>query len=119
MNSGNKDQKVITPNFQTIILPKLNGSEKQIAWAKKIRLLYVGIFQRKLAAIPYFKTKDRAEFIEKFEKYVQHPNAASSASWIEHHCSKCGLFMVRVSDGKKYCDGPGCDYSIEISNYGG
>lgn len=123
MSFGFKDVKefqqiLVTPEFKTIYVPYLNGTQKQIEWAEQIRKLYVETLQRKLSAIPIFNQNERLDMISKFNNYVNADIVKNASFWINHHCSKCGSFMD-ARDGRMYCPDHMCGYSKLDSEYQG
>ena len=104
-------KKFVTPNFKTIELPVLKGTQKQIAFANAIRDKYTNIFIRKISNFNPLKGTEEVDLLtEKFQKYVTHPTMLESYSWIENHCPKCGCYLKKIN-GTSYCTNEYCGYS--------
>ena len=109
------EQTLITSDFNHVYLPYLTGSEKQIAWGRNIRALYVDILQRKLKAILPSKHQERQELLLKFNQYVNCQTTRAASFWIEHHCSRCGC-ILKTNGKMSRCSDPTCGYTKKVSN---
>ena len=110
-------KKFVTPNFKTIKLPFLRGTQKQIAYANAIRDKYTNIFIRKMQNInPLKGSEDMDVLADKFQAYVSHPKMLDSYAWIENHCPRCGCYMTKVGE-MSYCSNDYCSFQKNNAEY--
>ena len=69
-DSHDFEELLVTPCFQTVYVPRLDGSPAQIKWAKDIRKKYIQTLQRKLSDIPMFERQKRVELVHVFNTYI-------------------------------------------------
>lgn len=102
------EEQLVTPCFQTVYVPYLEGTQKQIDWARKIRKMYICTLQRKLADIPMFEYKKRTELVQVFNAYINAEQTRHSRHWIENHCRECGCILARSQSGQTQCTNYAC-----------
>lgn len=107
-NSNEFEECLVTPCFQTVYVPKLNGSAAQIKWARDIRKKYIQTLQRKLADVPMFEREKRIELVGLFNAYINANKTKESKHWIEHHCRLCGSILAKNSAGQTMCTNDAC-----------
>ena len=102
------EEQLVTPCFQTVFVPYLEGTPAQIKWAKDIRKKYIQTLQRKLSDIPMFERQQRVELVQKFNTYVNAKPTKQSKHWIENHCRLCGSILAKNSAGQTMCTNDVC-----------
>ena len=107
-DSNEFEERLVTPCFQTVYVPKLEGTEAQIKWAKDIRKKYISTLQRLLADIPMFEYQKRAELVHTFNTYINADVTRSSKHWIEYHCRLCGSRLAFSKTGQTRCTNDAC-----------
>lgn len=107
-NSSEFEECLVTPCFQTVYVPKLNGSTAQIEWARAIRKKYIQTLQRKLADVPMFERDKRIELVAVFNAYINATQTKESKHWIENHCRLCGSILAKNSAGQTMCTNDAC-----------
>jgi len=102
-------KKILTQDFETILIPELSGTEKQISFGEGIRQKYIDIFNKKLNAYNLFDTKGREDFTQKFRDYLNNPVTSSAKYWIDNHCPRCGCALYHEDD-ISYCTNDFCTF---------
>ena len=102
------EERLVTPCFQTVYVPHLEGTEAQIKWARDIRKKYISTLQRKLADIPMFEFQKRNDLVHVFNAYINAPQTKKSKHWIENHCRLCGSILAHSQSGQTQCTNYAC-----------
>lgn len=104
--------RILTEDFVTVKIPKLVGTEKQIAFGEKIRRKYINIFNNKLSKYGILDIDGRKEFTTKFETYLNDKATANASYWINNHCAFCGSALIH-QENKDICSNSFCKYVKE------
>lgn len=107
-DSHDFEELLVTPCFQTVYVPRLDGSPAQIKWAKDIRKKYIQTLQRKLSDIPMFERQKRVELVHVFNTYINAKTTKQSKHWIENHCRLCGCILAKNQAGQTQCTNNAC-----------
>lgn len=104
--------RILTEDFVTIEIPKLTGTEKQIAFGEKIRNKYINIFNNKLSKYGILDIEERKNFTKKFSDYLNDNATATASYWINNHCARCGSILIHEND-RDVCSNSFCKFVKE------